>query len=93
MALRSTKIRPRDAQICATYFNERQSVILLIMVGISNLGLVRLRGSVKMRKTSRHLRARVDQVVNFEEGHPRIDQAAILDVVDLPLVSESADRY
>ena len=26
-------------------------------------------------------------------SHPRIDQAAILEVVDLPPVSESADRY
>ena len=93
MALRSTKIRPRHAQICATYFNERQSVILLIMVGISNLGIVRLRCAVEMRKASQHLRARVEQAVNFEEDHPRIDQAAILEVVDLPPVSESADRY
>ena len=50
-------------------------------------------GSVEVRKASQHLRARVDQVVNFEEDHPRIDQAAILGVVDLPPVSESADRY
>ncbi len=93
MALRSTKIRPRHTQICATYFNERQSVILLIMVGISNLGIVRLRCAVEMRKASQHLRARVEQAVNFEEDHPRIDHAAILEVVDLPPVSESADRY
>ena len=37
MALRSTKIRPRHAHICATYFNERQSVILLIMMGMCHV--------------------------------------------------------
>jgi len=35
----------------------------------------------------------LSEVVIFEGGHPRIDRAAILDLVDLPPVSESSDRY
>ena len=34
----------------------------------------------------------LSDVVNFERDDPRIDRTAILDMVDLPLVSESADR-
>ena len=50
-------------------------------------------GSVEVRKASQHLRARVDQVVNFGEDYPRIDQAAMLKLVDLPPASKFADRY
>ena len=35
----------------------------------------------------------LSEVVNFEGNHPIIDRAAILGMVDLPPVSESADRY
>ena len=31
-------MRPQHAQICAPYFNERQSVILLVLVGICTVG-------------------------------------------------------
>ncbi len=42
-------------------------------------------------RTSGHSRP-LSEVVNFEEDHPRIDRAAILELVDLPPVSESSDR-
>ena len=35
----------------------------------------------------------LSEVVNFEDNHPIIDRAAILGMVDLPPVSESAGRY
>ena len=56
-------------------------------------GMVRMGGSAEVRKASQHLRARVDQVVNFGEDYPRIDQAAMLKLVDLPPASKFADRY
>lgn len=43
-------------------------------------------------KVSGHARP-LSEVVNFEADHPRIDRAAILDMVDLLPVSESLDRY
>jgi hypothetical protein len=43
-------------------------------------------------KTSGHSLP-LSEVVNFEGDHPRIDRSAILELVDLPPVSESADRY
>ena len=49
--------------------------------------------SVEVRKASQHFRARVDEVVNFDEDYPGIDQAAMLKLVDLPLASEFSDRY
>ena len=41
---------------------------------------------------SGHLRPLIE-VINFVSNHPSIDRAAILDMVDLPPQSESADRY
>jgi hypothetical protein len=43
-------------------------------------------------KVSGHART-LSEVVNFEQNCPSIDRAGILDMVDLPPVSESADRY
>ncbi len=61
--------------------------------GKKRLGTVEFEtgASVSLR-VSGHTRP-LSEVVNFEEDHARIDQAAILDMVDLPPVSESAERY
>ncbi len=61
--------------------------------GKKRLGTVEFEtGAAVSLKVSGHTRP-LSEVVNFEEDHSRIDQAAILDMVDLPPVSESADRY
>lgn len=61
--------------------------------GKKRLGTVEFEtGASVSLKVSGHTRP-LSEVVDFEGDHPNIDQAAILDMVNLLPVSESADRY